>query len=134
MTATPKRIQLSRARGWKLTDHTTNYVIIDRRGPWGNPWGIQKSGKRWSVRLGDTWPIVGAFDTKDEAQECAVGQFRRWLADDAFAETLPGMGRFWILESLDELAGKDLACWCPTELACHATAYFEVLAAQAAST
>jgi hypothetical protein len=43
------------------------------------------------------------------------------------------MGRFWILDNLHELAGKDLACWCAADLACHAEIYFELLGAKASS-
>lgn len=124
----PRRIQLSRGRGWRLADHSTNYVIVDRRGPWGNPWTVHPFGKQWDVRRNGSWPVLGVFDTKNEAQALAVATFKRWLTDDTFAATQPSMGRDWILDSLDDLRGKDLCCWCSAGLACHVDAYFEILA------
>lgn len=125
--AETRRIHLSRARGWKLTDHVTGeYVIVDRRGGFGNPWGVYPTGRdwptgrRWIVLLGEHFPVLGEFDTKPEAQGLAVDLFRRWLTDDAFAATLPEMGRGWILDSLGDLVGKTLCCWCPEGTPCHA--------------
>lgn len=126
----PRRIQLSRVAGWCLADQSTNYVIVDRRGPWGNPWTVHPSGKQWTVRLNGGVRVLGTFDTKHEAQGFAVGMFWRWLTDDAFAQTLPDMGRGWILDSLDELRGKDLCCWCAAGSPCHAEVYIEILAAR----
>jgi hypothetical protein len=127
-----KRIQLRRTKGWSIKAESANYAIIDRRGSWGNHWTIHPSGKQWIVLRDRVWPLLGTFDTKAEAQTFAVGMFRRWLTDDAFAETLPGLAweRTWILGHLHLLAGRDLCCWCREDTACHADVYFEVLAAR----
>lgn len=109
----PRRIQLSRARGWRLADHSTNCKIVDRRSIWGNPWTISQHAGQWVVLLNDHFPVLAAFDTRDAARERAVQWFHRWLTDDEWANQLPGMGRDWIVEHLDQLAGKDLCCWCP---------------------
>ena len=53
----------------------------------------------------------------------SASEFRSWLesgpADDP--------RRQWILENVESLRGKKLACWCPLDAACHA----DVLAALA---
>lgn len=119
--AEPRRIQLSRKAGWKLADHVAGeYVIVDRRSGFGNPWGVHPRGKRWMVLRNGNFPVLGEFDTKPEAQGLAVELFHRWLTDDEFAATLPEMGRDWILDSLDDLRGKDLCCWCADGTPCHA--------------
>ena len=127
--STPRRIRLQRTKGWSIKDQSTDYVIVDRRGAWGNPWTIHRSGKQWFVLRDTAWPALGTFDTQADAQTFAVGLFRRWLSDNDFAATLPNLawGRTWILDHLGELAGKDLACWCREETACHAGVYFELL-------
>jgi hypothetical protein len=124
---TIRRIQLSHAKGWKIADHSTNYVVVDRRTIWGNPWTLRRAGKRHTdVLLNNRWPSLGTFDTPLAARRFAVEQHRRWLTDDVFAAGLPGMGRFWVLKHLvEELGGRDLACWCPLPAAgeddvCHA--------------
>jgi hypothetical protein len=33
----PRRIQLSRKKGWRMPENT---VIVDRRSEWGNPYGV----------------------------------------------------------------------------------------------
>jgi hypothetical protein len=133
--STPRRIQLSRAKGWKLTDQSTNYVIVDRSGVWGNPWTIRPAGKRWLVLLNDAWPVLGTFDTKTEARVFSVDRFRTWLTDDTFAELHPSLAwdRAWVLGHLGDLAGKDLCCWCD-EGPCHCDVYFELLNARAGGT
>jgi hypothetical protein len=61
-----------------------NAVIISRPTKWGNPFRIGVDGTR---------------------EEC-VRQFGRWIVgDDPKARDLR--------RALDELRGKDLACWCP---------------------
>lgn len=41
-TTAPKRIQLSRAKGWKMPPNT---VKVDRTTKWGNPWTAENSGR-----------------------------------------------------------------------------------------
>lgn len=36
------------------------------------------------------------------------------------------MGILTILRSVDELRGKDLACWCPLDQPCHADALLAI--------
>jgi hypothetical protein len=39
---TPKRVQLSRKRGWRMPPNT---VKVDRSTQWGNPWTEENSGR-----------------------------------------------------------------------------------------
>jgi uncharacterized protein DUF4326 len=45
-----------------------------------------------------------------EANAAAVERYRTWLLDR------PDL----VAQARAELAGRDLACWCPAELPCHA--------------
>lgn len=124
----PRRIQLSRARGWRLADRSTNCKIVDRRSVYGNPWTISSHAGDWCVLLNASFPVLASFNTKVEAQERAVQWFRRWLTDNAWAGQLPEMGRGWILENLHELRGKDLCCWCAPGTPCHANVLLRLAA------
>lgn len=105
----PKRIQMSRQHPWRA-EHP-DAVIVDRRTKWGNPY-----------RVGESLTL---FVGKDRVQRLewigpatAVALYRLlWLtnwnvADARIPHAAPG--------ALAELAGRDLACWCPLDQPCHA--------------
>lgn len=106
MAEKPKRIQLRRTKGWRMPDNT---VKVDRTTRWGNPFAV----------------------TEDRTRGEAVGAFRTWLTVDGCDADMPET-KLCILDSLDELRGKNLACWCPLEDAegrrvpCHADVLLEI--------
>lgn len=93
---TPRRIQLSRAAGWRMPENT---VKVDRSTRWGNPFAIGQEGP-----LGRT-----AVDA-----EGAVGFFTDMLRDPELSAAAG-----YPLD-LAPLAGKHLACWCRPGTPCHA--------------
>jgi hypothetical protein len=109
-----QRIQRRRAKGWRRPD---NAVIVDRSSRWGNPFTeadfpsvLATDGIAW----GQQW------------REWAVGQYEDWLKG-AGGDLLVVPGRTpryfvrsWMLGNIRDLAGKDLACWCPLDQPCHA--------------
>jgi hypothetical protein len=98
---TPKRTQLSRAKGWRKPE---GVVVVARPTQWGNPWLI-----------GDPQgPGLPPMDAR-----AAVTAYRRWLTEAVGRLVLP-VRRATILRDLPALAGKDLACWCPPDAPCHA--------------
>jgi hypothetical protein len=101
MTATPQRIQLSRAKGWRMPPNT---IKVDRTTRWGNPFPIGAEGP-----LGRT-----ALDA-----EGAVGFFCAMLDDGELlsAANYPA--------ELSDLRGKNLACWCKVGAWCHADVLIE---------
>lgn len=54
-----------------------------------------------------------------EANRAAVERFRAWLRDER-----PDL----IAAARVELAGHDLACWCPVDLPCHRDVWLRVAA------
>jgi len=108
----PQRLRLSRKAGWRKPEGA---VVVSRPSQWGNHFTILNHAGQWVVLLDNLWPVLAAFDTKDEARTRAVQWYRRWLLDGEWAAGLPHLAqsRAWILEHLHELAGKDLLCWCP---------------------
>jgi hypothetical protein len=102
----PERIQLSRAKGWRMPDNT---IKVDRTSKWGNPF------KPTDVYM--TGPKQG--------QQCgaagAVQAFRNALENDLKREK-DGKVR----KALSELRGRNLACWCKPGQPCHADVLLEL--------
>ncbi|NUO42378.1 MAG: DUF4326 domain-containing protein [Streptomyces sp.] len=108
MTSTPTRIQRRRTKGWTLAgaaDPIRGGKIVDRSSRYGNPCKVGLMRE------------MGYEDPHD----AATGNFRVWLAgsrSDAPTDEAD-QRRERILASLHELRGKDLACTCPLDRACH---------------
>lgn len=107
----PKRIQLSRAKGWRMPEGA---MKVDRSTRYGNPWRIVAPGR-------DGWPMLWwvqgpradvECSTEDEAIALSLRKFRY------HAETHPQLA--------EELRGKDLACWCKLDAPCHADVLLEL--------
>jgi len=145
----PDRIQLKRTRGWRLPPGA---VVVARPSIWGNPFGYRKytglarvpavigegdweyegrisaDGARHDYHHGDGRITVChvRYMTRAEVVEC----YRRLLLRDptpAMRSTL-GAWRlpFTVEDVRRELAGRDLACWCPLTEPCHADVLLEI--------
>jgi hypothetical protein len=82
----PRRIQLSRRKGWRMPENT---VKVDRSTPWGNPFVVGQPGGVYSAKVVSrrhAWQLYSS-----------VAPFNEKLVDAA----------------RKELRGKNLACWCP---------------------
>lgn len=104
--AAPQRIQLSRKRGWRKPEGA---IAVARPSSWGNPW--REGTTNWSVLPGGLIDRSGKVLTRQDA----VDSYRNSLL--ASPDQIEAARR--------ELAGKDLACWCPLPLEgepdiCHA--------------
>jgi hypothetical protein len=86
----PRRIQRKHDKGWRLPPNT---VYVGRGSKWGNPFPFDH--QRY---LGKAW---------------AVDAYSHWLTT-----TLKGLAL--LREHLEELRGKNLACWCHADEPCHA--------------
>ena len=117
MTDAPRRIQLSRAKGWRMPPNT---VKVSKPSPFGNPFSIAEAMEREGLSQFECRPIV-------------VRYFRDWItnptSDDACLESGFG-GRLQahtrIRKGLHILRGRDLACWCPLDQPCHADVLLEL--------
>lgn len=94
-----------------------NAVYVGRPTIFGNPFtpeGCRDAGYR---------------GTDDEIRLRCVEAFRAWLGPD-WRNNWDGekaeAARSAILESMPELRGKDLACWCPLDCECHADVLLEL--------
>jgi hypothetical protein len=122
----PERIQRRRTPGWRLPESA---IYVGRPGRWGNPY-----------LLG---PIAASFPSLSDHQiaQTAVNEFRQ-LVERGHGRAARG-ARLSSPEYEDvtypstadirtELAGRDLACWCPLidsdgrPVPCHADVLLEI--------
>lgn len=113
----PVRLQLSRKRGFDLQalSRATNgleCVNIARPGKWGNPFTVEQAEE------------AGYTD----GRSMAVYGFRQFLANDPLFCSRPPLieARRRILDGLQELRGRNIACWCRPSEACHGDVYLEI--------
>jgi hypothetical protein len=104
---TPKRIQRKRTKGWKMPD---NAVYVGRPTQWGNPW--REGVTTWTLRPDRTIDRSGKVLTREDAVE----SYRNCVATDPVE----------VAHIREHLAGKDLACWCRLDQACHADVLLEI--------
>jgi hypothetical protein len=103
----PKRIQRKRTKGWRMPEGA---VYVGRPSRWGNPFVV-----------GDLKKFVNDDNPLDiryiftHTTEQAVKNFRWLVTQPSRAEMIRA-----------ELAGRDLACWCPLDQPCHADVLLEV--------
>ena len=111
---TPQRIQRKRAKGWRLPPNT---VCVTRPGKWGNPFCVADV-------------LDACHGNETEAAADCVRSFRSALRRESLAKELGNEVAFpWarrIGDSLPELRGKHLACWCAPGTPCHAAVLLEI--------
>ena len=100
----PKRIQLSRRKGWRKPK---GCIVVSRPSKWGNPF-----------RIGDVY-IWADRQRETITRERAVELHRQW----ALRGTVEG--RRWRNTVRAALRGHDLGCWCG-EGPCHAEVLLEI--------
>jgi hypothetical protein len=103
----PQRIQRKRTKGWKMPENT---VYVGRGSKWGNPYRIK--GRILLVQR-FYQPEWVPYDTieRDDIKEFAVKKYEGFIRCNSKRK-----GRY----NLDELRGKNLACWCKPGDPCHA--------------
>ena len=147
----PQRIKLSRAKDYRKP---TDVVVVSRPSRWGNPFRYRDK-TCGLVRYQPSLPSVFEYEGRISAHGMShpyyhpdghIADYRvRWATRaeivELFRRTLlkpdRGMlgaypsaeGRFLKVTVEDvrrELAGRDLACWCPVDQPCHADVLLEV--------
>ena len=106
----PERVQLRRTKGYKKPKGA---IVVTRPGPWGNPFTVEQAQEVW----------FNYRATEEEARAYVVAAFRDWLYKGDLSEWWFSYGAAqWELmrAHLDELYGRDLACFCPLGQPCHA--------------
>lgn len=116
----PKRIQLSRRKGWRMPPNT---IKVDRTTRFGNPFVVGVHGTRAEC--------VSRFEYLLAGYVClGLGKDKdgEWHADKQLAYTK------MLRRDRRHLIGKNLACWCPPDQPCHADILLRVARRAAPST
>lgn len=119
----PQRIQLSRAKGWRLPPDT---LKVDRSTRWGNPFKSSEHSMSGQAEIRLANGMAQLVDDWWSAQT-TVELFEAWIQGRpvlnpayldgrllAHPKTLPPR------PDLSPLRGKHLACWCRIGQPCHA--------------
>lgn len=113
----PIRIQRKRTKGWKMPANT---VSVSRPSKFGNPFPVDVYGQVGAVdrfrRL-----MTGKMSALEMSQSSRCDQWSSPPCDVSLVSV-----RRWIRDGLEELRGKNLACWCPLNQPCHADALLEL--------
>lgn len=119
----PERVQLSRAKGWRMPENT---VKVDRTSRYGNPFRDSEHDRHGEASIGLANGMRQIVDDWWTAQ-IVVGLFEQWLTgaliqEPSFLEPreLVARKRLRPVPDLAPLRGMNLACWCKPGAACHA--------------
>ena len=102
MSEAPKRIQLSRRKGWRMPENTVSVA----RGP-----GYRPYANRF---------VIGVHGTREQC----VDKFRAEWEEGVNADV--GIFRALFMTLLRDIRGKNLACWCPLDAPCHGDVLLEL--------
>lgn len=147
LTTHPKRIQLHRSKGWRKPENT---ISVARPTKWGNPFtigGTNGMARRPGAISGLEWEFENRISApglrhtyhhnKGRITHCVTENLTAEMAVILFTEALNNepahldyVPRQFIAmrDSLHELKGKNLACWCPLDQPCHADVLLELAA------
>ena len=115
----PIRVQLSRAKGWRMPPNT---VSVARPTIWGNPHYVSRwrDAETCVALFRDTvrgvWNPTTSDHLPDAWRKGAYDEHQRWLAKFGGHP----------LRDLHFLRGKNLACWCALDQPCHADVLLEL--------
>ena len=99
--AKPRRIQLSRARGWRIPPNT---VKVDRSTRFGNPFIVGRQGNA-ALCVYLYGLLLGGYHCLSTGMECGRRQEAAYAAIKR--------------EGFKSLRGKNIACWCRLGEPCH---------------
>ena len=118
----PHRIQLSRAKGWRMP---ANASKVDRTTRWGNPFVVPGSYPAQSLPA----ELINSLELK--VHDSRNGPF---VAVETPAQAV-GLFGWWIMADAQQahrdlvranLKGRNLACWCKLGFPCHADLLLEI--------
>lgn len=112
----PIRVQRKRTKGWRMPENT---VYVGRPSAFGNPFVIGQTYKTeengpaigWGEALKYmTGPLI-KIETRTQAVEMYEAYLKRCPIPD---------------DMINELKGKNLACFCPLDKPCHADVLLKI--------
>lgn len=127
----PKRIKRERTKGWRMPPNT---VYVGRGSKWGNPFRVMGRNEYLYCDASHLRTLLNPWLIFDHDQditnnpataEMAVDHYRRWIDGKLAFPARVRPCRFTVAD-VAELRGKDLACWCKLDCACHADILLEI--------
>ena len=91
-------------------------VYVGRPTQFGNPFPVDVYGRTEAVDLFERW-ITGHMSARERASHSTCIPYPTINLTTWY---------FWTRDCLHELRGKDLACWCRPDQACHADVLLEL--------
>lgn len=145
-TGTSKRIQLSRAKGWRKPEGA---IVVARPSKWGNPFrvgtrsalarvpAIHFPHREWEYEdrisadgMRHDYHHPGGKVTEVHVrymtQAEVVETYRAYVTGEGWPLFWRGGAPYTVEDIRRELAGHDLACWCKPGDPCHADALLEI--------
>ena len=119
-----QRVVRTRKNGWKKPINT---FFVSRPTKYGNQFKLEKGNIYGdaSHRTGDQYPWVLIEPAPENIHARLVELYREWLAGNNPWDIIPVP--FTDKDIMEELAGHDLACYCPLDRPCHADVLLEVM-------
>lgn len=118
---TAVRVQRKRTKGWRMPENT---IYVGRGSKWGNPITFSDVGAQFPS-LDDIG--IGTLIVRDFHVLARTG--RLYFPNWRFLGGKRGPVEFLYPSAVSivaELAGKNLACWCPLDQPCHADVLLEL--------
>ncbi|MEU7399973.1 DUF4326 domain-containing protein [Streptomyces sp. NPDC044948] len=118
----PRRIQRRRPKGWRAPDGA---VYVGRGTRYGNPYALQRCGPTHAVVDSRTGDVIFGSTSETETRRVSVVWYRAWMSSQTELRATVA----------EELAGRDLMCWCPLPADgqpdhCHAAVLLEIANAE----
>ena len=109
----PKRIQLSRRKGWKKP---TGCILVSRPSKWGNPFPVAQYGARRAVAIfragiNKQWARMRKLMLPVKLDDLGIFNLQCYFLN--------------IIIRLPKLRGHPLGCWCKPYDFCHADILLE---------
>lgn len=118
----PERIQRQRTAGWRMPE---GVVYVGRPGRWGNPFSAMDVGEQYPSLTDQQLAGMLVANFRDLIRAGGRLDLPNWRRFDGVR--VRAVFRYPSLEEIRaELAGRDLACWCPTSSPCHADVLLEL--------
>lgn len=105
-------------------------VYVGRPSIYGSPFLIERDttfDQSWVVFWSDVGPVHSRHETQREARVAAVSLYAEWVAAEVIdpmvwpSQLATAAQHVFLKSALAQglLRGKDVACWCPLDHACH---------------
>ncbi|GAB4023325.1 DUF4326 domain-containing protein [Spirosoma migulaei] len=114
----PIRVQRKRTKGFKLPAGT---VCVTRPGKWSNPFTVEEETVAITQKAKEAG-FVPVRPIEKQARNEVVTKFHDMIADPYSHHVMPEIRERFIYmrEHLEDLTGKNLACFCSLDQRCHA--------------